>query len=359
MTSINKFIRQKGLTVVELMVGLLLSLLLMGGMLQVYLGTRTTYEVTEGLSRLQENTRFSADMLARDIRMAGYVPCSQPQNTNSIVQADVAAGDWWADLFNTPVRGFEGEGGTSSFPAEVATDAIAGSDAILILRGGNKVAGVNFFDSANNRFIMQRNLGAGWIEDGSLMVACDSTNATLFQASGTQTSTVTQVSVADNTASPGNSTTNLGYSFGNDAQLANYNAVIYYIVSSVSGDGLSLYRKYLNVASSASAVSNREELLEGVESMQLLYGIDSDGDGIANQYVKADDTGFGGDWQSVVTVRVGLLFASENGLRAPGELDDKTYLVANTSIGAKGGVTHAQDRRKRYVSSMTVSLRNI
>ena len=73
---------QYGLTVIELMVGLMLGLLLVGGVIQVYLGTKSTYSVTEGMSRLQENTRFSLDMLARDIRMAGYVPCSQTPNND-------------------------------------------------------------------------------------------------------------------------------------------------------------------------------------------------------------------------------------------------------------------------------------
>ncbi|MFK7795144.1 MAG: PilW family protein [Gammaproteobacteria bacterium] len=342
--------KQLGFTIVELMVGLLLSLLLVGGVLQVYFGTKATYRITEGLSRLQENTRFSVDMLARDIRMAGYVPCSQPQNTDSVVNAGV--NDWWAQVFDNRLRGFESE--ASTFPADI--DSAPGTDAILILRGGERVAGVNFYDSANNQFVMQRNLNQDWLAgnklNGSLMIACDATNATLFQASTVNTNTI---QVASAGSSPGNSEATI-YAYGNDSQLTNYKAVIYYIAESVSGDGLSLFRKYLNVANENSQVSNREELVEDVENMQLLYGIDSSTDSFANQYIKANQVA---DWADVVSVKIGLLMASEDGLRGSGGDDTETYVVANTSIGVTGDVTHPQDQRKRYVSEMTVSVRNI
>ena len=354
-------LKQSGFTIVELMVGLLLSLLLVAGVLQVYLGSKTTYNITEGLSRLQENTRSSAEMLAKDIRMAGYIPCSQPQNSASVINAD--AEDWWAPVFNQPIRGFEGESSTASFPAEIASTAKVGSDALVVIRSGEKVAGVKLFDQANNQFILQRDVGANWVEDDSLMVVCDSTNARLFQAATVNTTSVEVAAVGTDPA-PGNAS-NITRSFGSDAQLANYSAAIYYIRTSSSGEGFSLYRRFLNVNSTGDNTLVTEELAEGIENMQLLYGYDSDDDGIAEQYLKANDAMLTGgnidNWQNVATVKIGLLYASEDGLREGGGVDNNTYVVANTEVGVGGSVTvtHAQDQRKRYVASMTVSLRNL
>ncbi len=349
-----KTFKQSGFTIVELMVGLLLSLILVAGILQVYLGSKTTYRVTEGLSRLQENTRASAEMLAKDIRMAGYIPCSQPQNAPvSIVDSNA----WWAQLFETPILGFEGDTSTTLPPTNLVANAKVGSDAIMVLRGGSRVAGVKLFDASVNQFILQRDVGANWVEDGSLMIACDSSNARLFQASNVGTDTVT---LADNTAVPGNNGA-INHSFGNDAQIANYSAVIYYITASSSGNGFSLYRSYLNVNSAGANIPETEELAEGIENMQLLYGYDSTGDGNADRYLQANDAllSTDDDWQNVVAVRIGLLYASEDGLREGNDLDDNLYVVANTLIGPSTTVSHAQDQRKRYVASMTVSLRNL
>ncbi len=351
--------QQAGLTVIELMIALMLSLLLIGGVLQIYLGTQSTYRVTEGLSRLQENSRFSTDMLARDIRMAGYIPCSEPQAQLSVIDST----DWWASLFANALQGFEN--GANPFPNDSTNEVMAGSDSIVILRAGSQVAAVNFYDAANNEFIMQRDLGgSAWVESGSLMVACNARVARLFQAGAIQAGDPTRVSVAavSGTEIPGNTTTNLNTTFSNDSQLANYHAVAYYISESTSTEGNSLYRRYLNVNNSRKNAPVRQELVEGVESMQLLYGLDVNADGMADRYLQADSTSLVGNWQDVVTVRVNLLFASEDGLRDSDGVDENTYVVGNATIvpeGTPGAITHAKDKRKRYVSSMTVSLRNL
>ena len=364
--------QQKGVTVVELMVALVLGIILMGGVLQIYLSTKQTFNVTESLSRLQESTRYSLDMMARDIRMAGYIPCGRPQTIANVVNA--GANDWWAPVFDNPLLGFEGDAGINTFPDAIKDDAAAGSDAIIILRGGNQVAGVNFLNNASNQFILQRDLGSNWVEQGSLMVACDPRHAAFFQAGALGTASTTLVSISNSTANekPSNCTTNLGpagagvcnfpaYTFGNDAQIANYNPVIYFVAQSVSGEGFSLFKEFVNIEGTDNEVaSDREELLEGVESMQLLYGVDGDLDGFAERYFQANAVA-AADWPNVVSVRIGLLLASEDDARDPFDVDTQTYRVANTVIGpASGGgtVTHAEDRRKRYVSSTTVSVRN-
>ena len=354
--------KQSGFTVVELMVSIMLGLLLVAGVVQVYLGSQTTYRVTEGLSRMQENTRSSAELLAKDIRMAGYIPCSQPSDSSLVINAD--ADDWWAQLFEQPIRGYDGDASTSSFPAEIASDAKVGSDAIVILRAGAKVAGVELFDVANQQFVLQRNVPTNWLEDGSLMVACDSTRSRLFQASAFSNTRVTVAGVGG-TLSPGNASA-INQVFGTDSQIANYSAVVYFVSQSSSGNGFSLYRRYLNVNTAGnSVVAAAEELAEGIENMQLLYGYDGNDDGSAEQYIKADNALLTGsniaNWQNVASVKIGLLYASADGLRE-GQDDNYSYIVANTTIGPSSSsetVTHAVDQRKRYVASMTVSLRNL
>lgn len=64
--------RQGGLTLVELMVALVMSLFLVGGILVMHLSSRATFLDTGQLSRIQENVRFASDYLIRDIRTAGF-----------------------------------------------------------------------------------------------------------------------------------------------------------------------------------------------------------------------------------------------------------------------------------------------
>ena len=331
------------MTLVELMVGVTLSLLLTGAVLQVYLSVKSTYRVSEGLSRLQEGARFSMQMLARDIRMAGYVPCSRPQRSQNLL----TSGRWWAQsLFDSPVRGFEGDSGAATFPGSISKTVAAGSDAIIILRAGSQVAAVNFYDAAGGRVVLQRSQPSGWVENGSVMVICSPTYASLFKAGKVGTRSIALGSAKGFT-----------HAYGNGAQIADYSALLYYIRPSSSAHGNSLYRRYLNINKRGQAGVIGEELIEGIESMQLVYGVDSNHDGVADRYVNAALVNAAGDWANVVAVRVGMLFASQDGLRS--HADRQTYIVAGARIGAgDSGPAHPQDRRKRYVSSMTVRIRN-
>lgn len=64
---------QSGLSIVELMVALLLSSILIGGVLQVFLSSNRTYAMTEALARTQENGRFALEFIAQSARQAGYL----------------------------------------------------------------------------------------------------------------------------------------------------------------------------------------------------------------------------------------------------------------------------------------------
>lgn len=65
---------QYGLTLVEILVALVISLFLTAGVIQLFIGSKQTYRFHDALSRLQENGRLALDTMAMDIRMAGYIP---------------------------------------------------------------------------------------------------------------------------------------------------------------------------------------------------------------------------------------------------------------------------------------------
>ena len=64
--------QQKGLSIVEFMVAITLGLLLLVGITQIFLSNKTTFNMTDSMSRLEENGRYAMEILARNIRMAGY-----------------------------------------------------------------------------------------------------------------------------------------------------------------------------------------------------------------------------------------------------------------------------------------------
>ncbi|MCP4429371.1 MAG: pilus assembly protein PilW, partial [Gammaproteobacteria bacterium] len=107
---------QIGISLVEVMVAMVISLFLLGGIIQVYLGNKTSYKFTSSISRIQENGRFALDTLAVDLRMAGFFGCAifDPDDTDNIVNNLDPAGvgysasyDWIGDGL---IEGTENDG---------------------------------------------------------------------------------------------------------------------------------------------------------------------------------------------------------------------------------------------------------
>lgn len=72
MKTLNLKYRQHGMTLIEIMVALVISLFLLAGLLQMFVATRQSSRIQENLSRIQENGRFGIEYINRVVRQAGY-----------------------------------------------------------------------------------------------------------------------------------------------------------------------------------------------------------------------------------------------------------------------------------------------
>lgn len=71
-TSSHSRTSMRGFTLIELMVALVLSLFLMGGVILMYFSSKAAYIDSNQMARLQENIRFASDYMVRDIRNGGF-----------------------------------------------------------------------------------------------------------------------------------------------------------------------------------------------------------------------------------------------------------------------------------------------
>src|SRR5688572_9551627 len=68
-------LRQRGLSLIELMIAITLGLVLMAGVTQMFLSSQTVFHTQQAMSRIQENGRLGMAFMAKDIREAGYMGC--------------------------------------------------------------------------------------------------------------------------------------------------------------------------------------------------------------------------------------------------------------------------------------------
>lgn len=349
---------QHGYTLIELLVGLLIGLFLSGAAIQSYLSTKETYTITQNVNRVQEDSRFATFFLNRDLRETTNLGCIKavrnmlpPAVDNNLTDLLVKVGGWdyddtslgdeidltgtYANQSNRTKWTGLNNGTNQQLPADI--DSIAFSDSIVIKKI-TPIEGASITTTADaSTFVV-----TGYTPQvNEILIIGDCFRSDQFQVgavTGTSSFTVT----------PNPSTTNFGENWGDSARLYSVTFTNYHVGLRNGASVPSLFR--LDSAVGATA----EELVEGVETMQILYGLDLDDDGNANRYVSARDLS-AADWANLVSIRVGLLFV------APGGIDETTAEEAQT-YSLAGGIdflTAAGDRDLRYVANVTVKTRNL
>ena len=185
----------------------------------------------------------------------------------------------------------------------------------------------------------------------SLGVVATCSKAHVFQASGvTAAGAITHV--ASTSAGPGNATASWASNYlvtgaGNQYPEAfRLQTVIYYVAQ--GAQGAALFRKVFDGETTAPT---GQELIENVESMQILYGRDTStpADGIIDDYVTADAVT---NWNAVVAVRIGLLLRSVSALAG----DAKTS--TSVSVNGQAITVPSSPKYDRRAFTTTIALRN-
>lgn len=334
--------KQLGISLVEIMVALVISLFLLGGIIQVYTANKSSYAFTDAIGRVQENARFAVDTVAQDLRMAGFFGCTayDPSDTENITNNLDPDGTDYDPLLHDyaglgVLDGSEGDGPN-------------GSDSITI-RGAKPVQ-FNILPPFNVTTSDDINVTVdltGKLENEDIVMISNCQGADIFQITADPvTDTDAGLTTVEHAigGEPGNINTDpgcadpaklcLSQTYGNDASLFEVQTVTYEI-RNVAGEP-TLFRVQYN---------DEEELVEGVEQMQVEYGIDTTNDGFPNQYVPYSNTLVVND---VIVVRLMLLMRSDTGANVGGP----------QTVTFNGNDLTFNDNRLRQVFTSTIALRN-
>lgn len=326
-----------GFSLVEIMVALTLSLLLLGAVFQIFIGSKASYRMNEGLARLQETGRFAADILAGDIRMAGYQGCmTLDQITPNVIVANPPED---LDLYN-PENVLTGEDNLAAGDDLVDNHrAVVGTDSLTIRKASSSGADLTGNMTADNANIQINGNPAGFEQNDILMIT-DCANADIFQASSVSNSSGT-ITIAH--ANNVNTTNRLSKAYQDDATVMAFESITYYVADTNRDNetGDPIYGLY------AQRLDDTVELVAGVEDMQVLYGVDINADGSVDDYVNA---GAVADFTNVLSVRVALLVSSVT--PATTQADTATYELLDKTVDPADG------RYLRKVFAFTATVRN-
>jgi type IV pilus assembly protein PilW len=310
----------QGVTLIELMISLTIGLIIIAGIGYIFLGSRQGFRSQDALARMQEGARTAFEIMDRDIRMAGYTGC--PPNTTASGDINIlsAAADWDKNLIGQPLVGYDNSSGASwsSFPAGVTgvVGHVLRGDALTVLHADNSHEYIVFSHNTGTSVIT---LAANHdLKQGTILVAAkpDCSRTVVFQK--TNACTLAGGSCGNTAVQHGSSSAIATYALGSPAgtvdsfdigsRVYRLNAVTYYIRANDSGEP-ALYRQSLGTTGT-SPTNTDEELIEGVQDMQLVYGIDTNGDKAVDSYVTADTLTTPASWAQVLGIRVSLLMVS-------------------------------------------------
>jgi len=321
---------QCGLSLVELMISITIGLLILSAMATLFSNQSKTRSELDKSNRMIDNGRYALEVLSENLRVAGFYGSLNPGSVAlpgaipdpcSTNMADIAA------AIPLHVQGYDADGADEDIgspPACAPATIKTGSD-ILVIRRATTSDAIAQTAAVNGTPYLQASQCQ--YDSAATPYKVDNTpaNFTLRQRNCTTGSTTPY------------------------AELRRMIVQIYYIDSNNQpDDGIPTLKR---VELGETGAMDTVPLVEGIEYMQIDYGLDSDSDGVANSYTTCSACTVA-DWSNVVSVKISVI--ARNIETSAGYTDTKTY-----SLGIDGSYTPAAgDHYKRHAYTQVVRLVN-
>jgi type IV pilus assembly protein PilW len=334
-------IRIRGFTLVELMIAITLSLLIVGGLVSLFVGSSKSARELDATNRQIENGKYALQVLQHEFQHAGYLSFFNPNRPDIATPATVPdpCATALADLVAALPIHIQGSDGVPAWSC--LTDAKAGSDVVVIRRASVCITGssadcpvetgVPYFQASSCQSTTQ--LGSPQVTNHYRLVM----NRALLDR---------QTRKCDPTVLEGD---------------RRYRIRIFYIANNYqAGDGIpTLVRVELGSGGFGAPVP----VAPGIETMQLEYGIDTNGDGAPDAFDADPNTRDGCDpadcaqfWRNVVAVKAYLLARSEGTLT--GQTDTKEFRLGLDAAQNEVVILPTNDGYRRNVYSTLARLNN-
>lgn len=321
---------QAGFSLIELMVAMTIGLLLMIGLVSVVINTNQSYGELNKASLRLENGRYAMQVLGEDIRHAGFYgeyynlgspPGALPDPCDTTLASMQLA-------LPLSIQGYDAPA-SSPLSCLASANHLSGTDILVVRRAATAVTPLA--DLKSSRVYVQTRNDTLVIDDG-------------------------------NNASSFNLTKKDGVTL---ADIRQYHVDIYFIspcsvpagsACSASDDGGNPIPTLKRLELTANGMTT-EPLVEGIEDLQIEYGIDRSSDGAPNE----SSSGAGDayvtnpanitEWSNVAALRLFLL--ARNLYQSTGHNDVKSY-----NLGQAGTKGPFNDAYKRHVFSTAVRVVN-
>ena len=363
----------KGFSLIELMVSMVIGLLVMSGVFQVFISSKQSNKMLQAEAEMQENARFAFSVMTSIIQEAGNFGCQA--STNLTRKSAVNIPDPANSTFKPwrLIEGWEAKG--TDYGDNYVAKVDSGVSAITTQHWKSSGSAVKDPGTKSKKHsdILKvwytkpqkatlTNHAAGLLtfsgldlDLGDIVVINDCQSVNFAQVcaceevdcSGNDTQAIISPGACN---TPGNKLLDLTNLNMGTAEITTLEQAIFFVSKrsdSQTGYQTNMPALYVRNLSDDAKAANKTEILEGVESLQVLYGEDTNNDHSPDYYVSADKVV---NWNRVVSLKISLLLRSRN----------NNIVTGNQALEFNGAqiVTASDDHYLRRVFTSTISIRN-
>lgn len=314
--------RQRGFNIVELLISLTVGLFLLAGVLSVFVSLKSTSEITTGYGELQENGRFAISLLSDDLSRqdfwGDYSGVFGSANLSGGIPAAPANDCVGEGINNATFPGVSGHfrtlwGVTADADNPLgcfagASPAADGSDVIQIKRTISQPVTAAIAGANDDNYYLVTNMSEG----------------SLIQGGGA-------IPTIEN------------------SQIWEYQHHVYYVTEQAQGDSTVPVLMQGRLTDTMAFAP----IVDGIEIIRFMYGVDTDDDGIVNAFIAADNMtqAFwnGASGSKIIAIKVYVLARSI--LPDVSYTDENTYTLGDLQFTPN-------DNFRRLLFSSTVTLFN-
>lgn len=332
-TAPSWIMRERGVSLIELMIAMVISLILLGGVIQIFLSSKQTYNMQEGVARIQENGRYGIDYVARYVHMAGFQGCTNVNLLRPNIISKTVPGGYLTELQKV-INGVDSAAAVNSYGAKLGSD-------VLIIHSGSastvRLSGNLASDNAN----IQVDSNPDNYQAGDVLFITDCENSDVFTATNVSSNASPTIAHANSS----NTTNRLSKPYQNDAMILRLQSSSFYVrdTGNTNTNGAAIFGLYQR-----NEFNNAETLMvDGVEDFQVLYGVNTNNDNNKTPDIYQTASAVT-NWERVVSVRIFLLLNSVDNVL--GQVQPYTFMG---NVVANPG-----DRMLRREFTATIGVRN-
>lgn len=316
---------QRGVSLIELMVAITIGLIILAALSSLFISQANIRNELDKSNRMIDNGRYAMELLSDNIRLAGFYDNYAPSGAATVVPSPCTLTAITNATTNINVLLHHVQG----YNAATVSSAIASPPcSITSLKNGSDI------------LVLRR------VSTSSILATAAVASTAYFQAASCASDVPPSYKLAlgstgFTTLHKRNCTT--------ASDLRPFLEQTYFVSpNNIAGDGIPTLKR---VELDPTGAFVTTPLVEGIEFMQVEYGLDTNSDGVADSYTDCSACTFS-DWPNIVSIKAYII--ARNIETTTNYTDTKTY-----SLGLAGTYTPASaDHYKRHAYTQVIRLVN-